>query len=51
MGPITRAQAKRFKEAISSLIDQFWGEAIVGFIDRSWVCTPCVPCNLLQAKL
>ncbi|KAK5835869.1 hypothetical protein PVK06_011583 [Gossypium arboreum] len=51
MGPITRARAKRFKEAILSLIDQVWGEPIAGLIDRAGACTPCVPCKLLQAKL
>ncbi|KAH1082790.1 hypothetical protein J1N35_022551 [Gossypium stocksii] len=51
MRPITRARAKRFKEAISGLIDQVWGETVAGLIDRAWACTPCIPCNLLQAKL
>ncbi|KAH1073206.1 hypothetical protein J1N35_025534 [Gossypium stocksii] len=51
MRPITRAQTKRFKEAITGLIDQVWGDAVVRLIDQAWACTPCVPCNLLQAKL
>ncbi|KAH1073198.1 hypothetical protein J1N35_025526 [Gossypium stocksii] len=41
MGPITRARANRFKEAISGLIDQVWGEVVARFIDRAWACTPC----------
>ncbi|KAH1046907.1 hypothetical protein J1N35_037691, partial [Gossypium stocksii] len=51
MGPITRARANKFKKAILSLIDQVWGETVARFIDRVWACTPCVPYNLLQAKL
>ncbi|KAH1107914.1 hypothetical protein J1N35_011682, partial [Gossypium stocksii] len=33
IGPITRAQAKKFKEVISCIIDRIWGEAVAGFID------------------
>ncbi|KAK5840091.1 hypothetical protein PVK06_008960 [Gossypium arboreum] len=49
--PITRARAKRFKEAISGLIDRIWGEAVAGLIDQSWTSSSCVPCSLLQAEL
>lgn len=47
-GSITRVRAKRFKEAISGLVDQVWGEALTGLIDRAWECSTWSPCNLLQ---
>ncbi|KAK5785590.1 hypothetical protein PVK06_040191 [Gossypium arboreum] len=47
LGPITRAQTKSFKEAVSDLVDQLWGETIVGHIECSWTSSPSMPCNLL----
>ncbi|KAH1122594.1 hypothetical protein J1N35_005754 [Gossypium stocksii] len=50
-GPITRARAKKFKEAVAALIDRVWGETVARFIERSWTSNPSMPCNLLQAHL
>ncbi|KAK5840090.1 hypothetical protein PVK06_008959 [Gossypium arboreum] len=50
IGPITRARSKRFKEAISGLVDRIWGEAIAGLVYQSWTSSSCVPCSLLQAE-
>ncbi|KAH1114330.1 hypothetical protein J1N35_007708 [Gossypium stocksii] len=50
-GPITRARAKKFKEAVAALIDRVWGETVVGFIERSWANNLSAPCNFLQAHL
>ena len=50
-GPITRSRAKQFKEAISALVDQVWGETLVGRIDEAWTNSMSLPCTLLRAEL
>ncbi|KAH1040032.1 hypothetical protein J1N35_041775 [Gossypium stocksii] len=50
-GPITQARAKLFKEAISALVNQVWGETMAGHIERAWTSSMKLPCNLLQAEL
>ncbi|KAH1115395.1 hypothetical protein J1N35_008773 [Gossypium stocksii] len=49
VGPITRARAKRFKEAISALVDQVWAESITSLLESLWISTSSYPCNLFQA--
>ncbi|KAH1130456.1 hypothetical protein J1N35_001834 [Gossypium stocksii] len=49
--PLTHAQAQKFKEAITGIIDRVWGEVVIRLIDQAWACTPCVPYNMLQATL
>ncbi|PPS05633.1 hypothetical protein GOBAR_AA15016 [Gossypium barbadense] len=51
LGLISRARAKSFKEAILALVDQIWGETVVGHIDRPWTSQLGVPCNLLHQNL
>ena len=50
-GPITRSRAKQFKEAVSALVDQVWGETLVGRIDEAWTNSMSLPCTLLRAEL
>ncbi|KAK5772708.1 hypothetical protein PVK06_049002 [Gossypium arboreum] len=50
-GPITRVRAKQFKEAISAIVNQVWGEALAGQIERAWTSSTRTPCNLLQVDL
>ncbi|KAK5825601.1 hypothetical protein PVK06_020457 [Gossypium arboreum] len=47
-GPITWARAKQFKEAISTLVNQVWGEALAGEMERAWTSSTKCPCNILQ---
>ncbi|KAH1039159.1 hypothetical protein J1N35_040902 [Gossypium stocksii] len=49
-GPITRARAKQFKEAILALVNQVWGEVLVGEIERVGTSSVKCPCNILQTK-
>ncbi|KAH1039096.1 hypothetical protein J1N35_040839 [Gossypium stocksii] len=51
IGLITRAKAKKFKEAIASYIDRIRGETIARHIDHSWTSSSCVPCSLLKVEL
>ncbi|MBA0858191.1 hypothetical protein Goshw_022673 [Gossypium schwendimanii] len=48
-GPITRARAKKFKDAISTLVDRVWGESVAGLLERSWTSNMSKPYILLQA--
>jgi len=50
-GPITRSRAKQFKEAVSALVDQVWGETLVGRIEEAWTNPMSFPCTLLRAEL
>ncbi|KAH1098324.1 hypothetical protein J1N35_015245 [Gossypium stocksii] len=50
-GPITRAQVKHFKKAISALVDQVWGEDLAGHIEEAWASPTSSPCNLLRTEL
>ena len=50
-GPITRSRAKQFKEAVSALVDQVWGETLVGRIDEAWTNSMSLPCTLIRAEL
>ncbi|KAH1122106.1 hypothetical protein J1N35_005266 [Gossypium stocksii] len=50
-GPITRARAKQFKEAISALVNQVWGEVLVAEIERVGTSSTKCPCNILQTEL
>ncbi|KAH1046298.1 hypothetical protein J1N35_037082 [Gossypium stocksii] len=36
LGSMTQSRAKRFKEAVSALVDQVLGENLVGLIDQTW---------------
>ncbi|XP_040966549.1 uncharacterized protein, partial [Gossypium hirsutum] len=36
VGPITRARAKRFKDATTALVDRVWGEIVAGLLESSW---------------
>ncbi|KAK5786213.1 hypothetical protein PVK06_040845 [Gossypium arboreum] len=47
-GRIMRARAKQFKEAILALINQVWGEALAGEIERAWTSSTKCHCNILQ---
>ncbi|KAG8482833.1 hypothetical protein CXB51_024109 [Gossypium anomalum] len=51
VGPITRARAKRFKDATTTLVDRVWGETVAGLFESSWTSKPIKPCILLQAQL
>ncbi|XP_016700284.1 uncharacterized protein [Gossypium hirsutum] len=48
-GPNTRARAKKFKDAISALINRVWGESVAGLIENSWTSKMSKSCTLLQA--
>ncbi|KAK5839649.1 hypothetical protein PVK06_008470 [Gossypium arboreum] len=50
VGPITRARAKRFKDAISALVDRAWAESITSLIESSWTSSPSHPRNLFLAR-
>ncbi|KAK5802805.1 hypothetical protein PVK06_030428 [Gossypium arboreum] len=51
VGPITRARAKRFKDATIALVDRVWGETVAGLLESSWTSKPSKPCILLQAQI
>ncbi|KAG8481073.1 hypothetical protein CXB51_025807 [Gossypium anomalum] len=51
VGSITRARAKRFKDATTTLVDRVWGETIAGLFESSWTSKPIKPCILLQAQI
>ncbi|XP_040948647.1 uncharacterized protein [Gossypium hirsutum] len=48
-GPITRARAKKFKDAISALVDRVWGESVAGLFESSWTNKMSKSCTLLKA--
>ncbi|KAH1064868.1 hypothetical protein J1N35_029855 [Gossypium stocksii] len=50
LGPITRARAKRFKDATLALVDRVWGKIIANFIENSWTSKPSKQCMFLQAQ-
>ncbi|KAG8485858.1 hypothetical protein CXB51_019213 [Gossypium anomalum] len=49
--PITRARAKRFKDATTTLVDRVWGETVAGLFESSWTSKPIKPCILLKAQI
>ncbi|KAK5785500.1 hypothetical protein PVK06_040091 [Gossypium arboreum] len=51
VGLITRARAKRFKDATTTLVDRVWGETVAGLLESSWTSKPSKPCILLQAQI
>ncbi|XP_012439912.1 uncharacterized protein LOC105765390 [Gossypium raimondii] len=47
--PITRARAKKLKDAILALVDWVWGESLAGLLESSWTSKTSNPCTLFQA--
>ncbi|KAH1046695.1 hypothetical protein J1N35_037479 [Gossypium stocksii] len=50
-GPITRARAKLFKEAISALVTRISDETMTRHNEKSQISSTRTPCNLLQVDL
>ncbi|KAH1122107.1 hypothetical protein J1N35_005267, partial [Gossypium stocksii] len=50
-GPVTRAQAKAFKDSISALVARIWDDSLPEHIKEACSNSLCSPCIFLQAQL